>query len=269
MTLFKDKYSGIIIDVWGVIHDGEKSLPGAQEFLDMLCEKNYPHVILTNSPRRSCFIENVFKKLNLSISDKSKIISCGEIIHDDFKNKVLFKYKKQKREKLKVFEIDIEKTDFFNDLKDIDLIDKVEDADLVFFQALNENMLNYVLNILEIAKKNHIPILCANPDTSVYSGNKKIIRPGRVLKDYKGIVIHYGKPYGRIYSEAFKHLNVYDKNILSIGDNFLTDGMASSNYGMDFYLINSNLAKDTVNEVSNGNIKIEKSYDSLESLCNF
>jgi len=47
------RYDGLIVDLWGVVHDGVAPLPGALECLRALIEAGKRVVLLSNAPRRS------------------------------------------------------------------------------------------------------------------------------------------------------------------------------------------------------------------------
>ena len=45
------RYSAILCDVWGVLHNGEKPFPAAASALAMAREGGVPVVLITNAPR--------------------------------------------------------------------------------------------------------------------------------------------------------------------------------------------------------------------------
>ena len=47
------RYDGLIVDLWGVVHDGVAPLPGVLECLRTLIETGKRIVLLSNAPRRS------------------------------------------------------------------------------------------------------------------------------------------------------------------------------------------------------------------------
>src|SRR5215813_1979196 len=47
-----DRYDGLILDLWGVLHDGVRPYPGAIDALRRLRQQRKRTVILSNGPRR-------------------------------------------------------------------------------------------------------------------------------------------------------------------------------------------------------------------------
>ena len=47
-----DRYDGFVLDLWGVVHDGQKPYPGVPEALAELKGRGKRVVFLTNAPRR-------------------------------------------------------------------------------------------------------------------------------------------------------------------------------------------------------------------------
>jgi len=47
------RYQAILCDVWGVVHNGERSFPGAVSALSVAREKGLAVVLITNAPRPS------------------------------------------------------------------------------------------------------------------------------------------------------------------------------------------------------------------------
>ena len=52
LSALADRYDGYIVDAWGVLHDGERPLPGVLDALDRLRRLGKRVVILSNAPRR-------------------------------------------------------------------------------------------------------------------------------------------------------------------------------------------------------------------------
>ncbi|MFX6760178.1 hypothetical protein ABTH30_25075, partial [Acinetobacter baumannii] len=48
-----DRYDGFILDVWGVLHDGERLYPGVDNALQRLKAAGKRIVLLSNAPMRT------------------------------------------------------------------------------------------------------------------------------------------------------------------------------------------------------------------------
>src|SRR5215475_11535472 len=52
LSAISDRYDGLILDLWGVLHDGVRPYPGAIDALRRLKQPRQRTVILSNGPRR-------------------------------------------------------------------------------------------------------------------------------------------------------------------------------------------------------------------------
>lgn len=68
---------GFLIDMDGVIYKGSEPIPGAVEFINMLREKDYPFLFLTNNSQRTnrdvCY---KLRKMGFNVDDED-IFTCG------------------------------------------------------------------------------------------------------------------------------------------------------------------------------------------------
>jgi NagD protein len=68
---------GFLIDMDGVIYKGSEPIPGAVEFINMLREKGYPFLFLTNNSQRTnrdvCY---KLRKMGFDVNDED-IFTCG------------------------------------------------------------------------------------------------------------------------------------------------------------------------------------------------
>ena len=48
-----DQYDGVILDVWGVLHDGAKPFPFVIDTLTKLRQRGKKMLVLSNAPRRA------------------------------------------------------------------------------------------------------------------------------------------------------------------------------------------------------------------------
>ena len=52
-----ERYDGLILDLWGVMHDGQAPFPGVIECLTRLKSGGKRIVVLSNAPRRAHLVE--------------------------------------------------------------------------------------------------------------------------------------------------------------------------------------------------------------------
>ncbi len=75
-------YDALIVDLWGVIHDGSALYPGAAETLALLNSLNKPVVFLSNAPRVSAKARENLNRLNIPPSHYLEVVTSGQVAHD-------------------------------------------------------------------------------------------------------------------------------------------------------------------------------------------
>ena len=78
ISAFVDNYDAVVIDLWGVIHDGVTLYPGVADCLRRLADQRKPYAMLSNAPRRAVAIARSMDRMGLSASLYPHIMSSGE-----------------------------------------------------------------------------------------------------------------------------------------------------------------------------------------------
>src|SRR6185369_16516797 len=71
-----------IIDLWGVVHDGDKLYPNVAETLRVLAEMNKPVVFLSNAPRVSAKAQTNLDRLKIPRNQYLEVVTSGQVAHD-------------------------------------------------------------------------------------------------------------------------------------------------------------------------------------------
>ena len=61
-----DNYDGVILDVWGVLHDGAKPFPFVLDTLHRLRARGKKMLVLSNAPRRSLQVSGRLAEIGVS-----------------------------------------------------------------------------------------------------------------------------------------------------------------------------------------------------------
>src|SRR6476646_2847266 len=72
------RYSTILCDIWGVIHDGFRLLPGSAERLARWTGEGRSVVLVTNAPRTTATVRGQLDRLGLSRSSYCGISTGGQ-----------------------------------------------------------------------------------------------------------------------------------------------------------------------------------------------
>ena len=90
MTGFADlaaRYDGFIVDLWGVVHDGVRPLPGVLDCLRRLQAAAKPVVFLSNAPRRAAAIAQALAAMGIAPTLYAGIMSSGEAVHQALRDR--------------------------------------------------------------------------------------------------------------------------------------------------------------------------------------
>jgi HAD superfamily hydrolase (TIGR01459 family) len=228
-------YDALLVDLWGVIHDGTALYPGVNETLAYVHAHNKPVIFLSNAPRVSAKAVEVLDRLGIDRAHYQTVITSGQVAHDllagdpEWLGTNYYYLGPSKDE------------DILSDLSEYMQVNTPEEADFVLntgyefdFQPHEE-----VLPLLKKLLALKLPLLCVNPDHEVVKiDGTQMLCAGTLADAYAemgGLVEYIGKPFDDVYDRAIT-LAGTDK-ILCIGDNPLTDILGAQEAGLDSVLI--------------------------------
>ena len=219
-------FDGFILDLWGLVHDGERPYPRAAETLRALKAAGKKTLLLSNAPRRAHALIAAMAGMGIGRDLYGEVLSSGEatrealIRRDDpfFAALGRAAYHLGPERDRSVFEdtgltivSDLGAADFIVNTGPISLDEKVEDY----------------LAVLEPAAQRNMPMVCANPDLVVIRAGRPIVCAGAIAARYRemgGKVALRGKPDPEIYRLAVERLGVSDMSRVAVaGDALETD----------------------------------------------
>lgn len=235
-------YDHFIIDLWGVMHDGTTLYAGAAEALKSIHNAGKHVLFLSNAPRKASRAIEVLDTLGVTRDHYAHMLTSGQCAHDWLAasnewGKHYYYLGPSKDEDV------LQGLDYMNE-PDINNADFILNTGFEYdYQPTDE--IQPLLERLIAAK---LPLLCVNPDLEVVKQDgTRLLCAGWVAERYQqmgGNVTMVGKPYERVYEEAFARFNTADKSrILAIGDNLLTDIKGANAHGIDSLLISGGILK--------------------------
>lgn len=246
---FVSRYDAVIIDLWGVIHDGVTLYPGVADCLQHLSNANKPYAMLSNAPRRAAAIAHGMTRMGLSPALFPHIMSSGEATWLGLKERREAWFDGVGR---RCLHIGPERDENLFDGVDLDRVASVEDADIIVNTGPwedDETVADYEDRLVEGAAR-RLKMVCANPDLEVIRGGRRIICAGALARRYEelgGDVLYYGKPYRPIYDSCLLMLGNPDPSrVLAIGDSLRTDIAGAVGIGMDSILVVSGIHEQDV-----------------------
>lgn len=218
-------FDGLILDLWGTLHDGVRPLPGAVEALANYRAGGGKVLILSNAPRRIDAVIERMDAIGIEPALYDAVLSSGEATWLALKARgdafhrglgeacYLIGYNGDDSAVLGL---------------DLNLVDDIDTAEFIVCVGLasGETVDDYA-DMLEAAALQGLPMVCANPDIEVLRDGVRELCAGALARHYGsigGAVHQHGKPHAPIYDLAFQQLGLSDKSrILAVGDSLHTD----------------------------------------------
>lgn len=231
------RYDAVLLDLWGVVHDGTALYPDALASMRALRMAGKKIVLLSNAPRRASKAKAVLETLGVDASLYDLLLTSGEAAHDELKADpemlgTHYYYLGPGKDE-----------DILSDLEDYTQVDDPAEADFVLNTGFEQDFQpkGDILPTLRKLHKNELPLLCVNPDFEVVKlDGTHMLCAGVVAQMYEelgGMGLRIGKPYPLVYSKALAFLGLPPERILAIGDGPATDILGANHAGIDSLLI--------------------------------
>lgn len=242
------RYDVLLCDVWGVVHDGRKAYPGANDALPRFRAKGGTVVLVSNAPMTAPAVAHLLDEKGVRREAWDLIVPSGDIALHHIREKG---YKR-------IYGIGHRKRDasFFDAVSK--LVDDMGDADALACTGLADDRREtpeQYIPVLEKALALKLPFVCVNPDLAVHVGADLLPCAGALAAIYEqrgGSVFWGGKPHPVAYAtglelaERKRGKPVDKRRVLGIGDAVRTDLKAASNAGVDALFIAAGLHRDDV-----------------------
>ena len=243
----KENFDVFVFDIYGVIWDGKKVIPGYDDVMKQLVKAGEKVVIMSNSTALSQGQEKVYAGRGfLKGEHYHKLITSGDVAEEAFA---------QDERKLKFYQFGRPSKVLFA-RSGYEELASPEEADFVYAgvpQTWEGDYWKDYLTMdpfveeLEYLVKLGKPLVCANPDCRAFENQyeKPVVRQGSVAEVYEklgGKVTYFGKPYQNIYDFAFINEPVERSRMLMVGDTLETDIKGGRDYGMKTALTQTGIA---------------------------
>ncbi len=227
-------FDALLIDQFGVIHDGQKLYPGAAEVLAELHALNIPVIVMTNSGKRAA--PNIVRVVEMGIVREHFLdcVSSGEVAFQTLSVK-------------KAFLIGKEGVDYAFD--PVEFVSSAEEAEVMLILGSNAPKTSLDAYRRMFAGLT-LPAVCCNPDKLMITRFGLQPAPGAIADVYEkmgGEVRWIGKPYGAIYEHALK-LAGNPKRVLCIGDSAEHDVAGGRGAGLSTLLVQQGVSAGVVDD---------------------
>ena len=236
------RYDALLLDLWGVVHDGSHLYPGVHEALTRLRQENKKIIMLSNAPRRAARVEQVLNGLGIEPALYDYVLSSGE---------AGYRWMEEGNAPWgkRYYYIGPSKDAGVLDGLDYKRVDDLQDADFLLNVGFGseEESANDWQPLLGAAKAAGLPMLCLNPDFEVVKiTGERYACAGVLAADYErlgGEVKYFGKPFKEVYAQCMELLQMEKDKILAIGDGIATDIAGALGFGIDAALVTGGIIK--------------------------
>lgn len=237
-----DVYEDFLVDLWGVIHDGEEPFPSVLAALEELAARGRRVVFVTNSSRSGAGVTAMLvESFGVPRHLFHGVVSSGDVTRAALaqRDAALFAglpaaprcFHSGAREIVAwLFELGL------------DFTDDAASADLVIATGAyaSTDALDAVARALAPAAVRGAPLVCTNPDRIIPSARGSMLGPGIVADVYPGRSFFYGKPHAPIYAAARALLGGGDPSrCVAVGDLLETDIRGARSAGLASVLVTS------------------------------
>jgi HAD superfamily hydrolase (TIGR01459 family) len=221
-------FDAMLIDQFGVIHDGQKPYPGAAKALAELHVLNIPVIIMTNSGKRAASNAERIVKMGIPRAHFVDCVSSGEVAFQSLNVK-------------RAFLIGKDGEDYGFD--PIIFVKRPEDAEVMLILGSNAPATS-LDEYRQMFGGLTLPAICCNPDKLMLTSNGLQPAPGALADIYAemgGQVTWIGKPHAGIYKFALARLGAPER-VLCIGDSAEHDVAGGRGVGLTTLLVQQGIS---------------------------
>ena len=230
------RYDGVILDLWGVVHDGTAPFPGVLDCLERLLAGGKRVVLLSNAPRRADDVGRRIAQIGVPDRLYHGIMSSGEEAWQFLARRDDPFYAALGRKCLHICsDRDLEIREGLG----LEFVEGVEAAEFILNTgpAEWEDTIADYDPVLRAATARGLGMVCANPDLIVMHGGKPALCAGALAEHYEaigGTVRWHGKPHPSVYESCLPLLGIDDKErLVVVGDSLRTDIAGAAAAGID------------------------------------
>jgi HAD superfamily hydrolase (TIGR01459 family) len=236
------QYDGYVFDVWGTVYDGDQVFPGVIEALHALRHLGKKVAFLSNSPQLPSVVATRLASIGIDRSCYDGIVTSGG---ETYSQLSAMSDPAMERFSGRVYQTGPGRFPDTLPKNTFQEVARIEEADWILNTGPNsppETLADYDER-LRIGAARGLPMLCANPDRTVFQGAERHICAGTLAEHYAvldGHVHSIGKPFQAVFDRCREVLGMVNSaRFLMIGDNLETDILGANRAGFAALLIAS------------------------------
>ena len=232
-------FGGMLIDQFGVIHDGQRLYGGTLRILTELRALRIPVAVMTNSGKRAAANCDRLVKMGVPRDCFVDAVSSGEIAYQQifpFPLRGGVGVRESERQRIRALLIGKDGEDYGFD--GITFVENSGGAGIILILGSNAPKTS-LEQYRALLKDLTLPAICCNPDKLMLTPTGLAPAPGAIAALYEemgGKVTWIGKPYPAIYAHA-ANLIGNPRHVLCIGDSAEHDVAGGRNAGFATLLV--------------------------------
>lgn len=217
-----DRFGAVVLDQWGVLHDGTLPYPGAVKALHDLRSHGCQLAVLSNSGKRAAVNAARISGMGFAAVPFDCVMTSGEALWLD-----VAAGRVEERQFYPIVRAPGDAEAWAEGLS-VRLAEHVDDAEAILLMGLADDAeIEDVQPILDAAHDRGLPLYCSNPDRGSPRKDGRIVTsPGAVAHHYAdrgGRVLFYGKPCPPIFDAVQRQLDLPPAALLMVGDSLEHD----------------------------------------------
>ncbi|MBC6438838.1 MAG: TIGR01459 family HAD-type hydrolase [Rhodospirillales bacterium] len=243
-----DDYDGVLVDLWGCLHNGIVAYPSAVEALVRFRERGGRIVLLSNAPRTDVPVKGQIARMGVPDNAWDAIMTAGLALRLEMEERSDPWFAALG---CRYYHVGTENDAILLDGLDYERVADIGDAEFVLCCGIRESgeTLDDIWPEIEPAFRAGLPLVSANPDKSVLRGEKREICAGAIAGDWQargGAMRQEGKPCPAVYRRCRALMgDVPPERILAVGDGIETDIVGAQQAGIDSVWITGGLPAHT------------------------
>lgn len=235
------QFGAIVLDQWGVLHDGSRPYPGALACVAGLAAAGGRLAVLSNSGKRAAPNLDRIAQMGFDPGAFACVMTSGEALWQDLASGLV-----TARCLCPIERAPADAADWATGLE-IDLTPDPYRADAILLMGLPDNTpgAGAFSGVLDTALARGLPVLCTNPDrASPRAGGVTVVSPGALAHDHAargGNVRFYGKPHLPVFRAVQAALGLPAERLLMVGDSLEHDIAGARAAGWQALLIKGGL----------------------------
>jgi HAD superfamily hydrolase (TIGR01459 family) len=240
LSAIAERFDHLLLDQWGVLHDGRALFPGARAAVAALAGAGKRVLVLSNSGKRAAENAARLAALGLPADAYEGIVTSGEACWQLLKRRELAPF-----DRLGARCLLVTRGGDRSVVEGLALIlaEDVAGADFILLAGLDDDLAKPEAwrPRWRAALARGLPMVCANPDLTMIGAAGLAPGPGSLARLYEalgGAVTYVGKPHPPIYEACLRLLGRPDPRcVLAVGDSLDHDIRGAAAMGMGTALV--------------------------------